>query len=189
MPYSRQTPRRPLRHFVTLNRLTEANWQVTAEMEKLGLWCSELDDIDVWLVPVSFHCYGWFQPKGDIYIPAVTGANLCDFITSKHTHLADVLRHEWSHALADRRPELVDCKRFIRTFGGGYESPHPVWEYHPDYHLTPYAATQPCEDFAETFHFYLRHKGRLPLRLADKSKISRKWEFVEWMAKQIARRA
>ena len=34
--------------------------------------------------------------------------------------------------------------------------------------LTPYAATSPCEDFAETFHFYLRHKGRLPLRQTRK---------------------
>ncbi len=186
MPYIRKTSRKPARHFVTLDRLTEANWQVTVEMEKLGLWCDELYEIDVWLVPVSFCCYGWFQPEGDIYIPAVTGANLSDFITSHHTRLTDVLRHEWSHALADRRPELVESKRFVRTFGGDYDSRHPVRDHDPDHHLTPYAASSPCEDFAETFHHYIRHKGRLPTRLADKPKIARKWEFIEWMAGRIS---
>ncbi|MGL5017190.1 MAG: hypothetical protein ACRDBP_03585, partial [Luteolibacter sp.] len=115
MPFARKTPRNPRRHFVTLTRLTEANWQVTAEMGRLGLWADELDDIDVYLVPISFACYGWFKPEGDIYIPAVNGANLSDLITGHHTRLTDVLRHEWAHALADRRPKLIESKRFTRT--------------------------------------------------------------------------
>ncbi len=188
MPYIRKAPRRPLRHVITLSQLTEANWQVIDEMERLGLWSEELDDIDVCLVPVSFACYGWFLPDGNIYIPAVTGANLSDLITGHHTRLTDVLRHEWAHALADRCPRLVETKRFIRIFGGHYESPQPVRTHDPDHHLTPYAAASACEDFAETFHFYLRHKGRLPLRLTNKPKIIRKWEFIEWMAMEIARR-
>ena len=187
MPYTRKTLRRPSRHVITHSQLTEANWQVMDEMERLGLWHDELDDVDVYLVPVSFACYGWYLPDADIYIPAVTGAHLSDLITGHHTRLTDVLRHEWSHALADRCPELVETKRFVRSFGGCYESPHPVWEYHPDLHLTRYAATQPCEDFAETFHHYLRHKGRLPVRLANKPAIIRKWQFMEWMADKIAR--
>ena len=182
MPYIRKTTRRPLRHVITRTQLSTSNWQVTTEMERLGLWCDELDDVDVWLVPVSFTCYGWYQPDSDIYIPAVTGAQLCDLITGHHTRLTDVLRHEWAHALADRRPRLVEGKRFVRTFGGSYESPHPVWEYHPDLHLTRYAAALPCEDFAETFHHYLRHKGRLPVRLANKPEILRKWQFIAGMA-------
>ena len=48
------------------------------------------------------------------------------------------------------------------------------------------AASLPCEDFAETFHHYLRHKGRLPVRLHDKPAIVRNWNFVEWMAGRIA---
>ncbi len=189
MPYIRKTPRRPLRHVITRTQLTTTNWQVTTEMERLGLWADELDDVDVWLVPVSFLCYGWYQPDADIYIPAVTGAHLSDFISGHHMRLSDVLRHEWAHALADRLPELIETKRFIRIFGGRYESPHPVREYHPDHHLTRYAATQPCEDFSETFHFYVRHKGRLPVRLANKPAILRKWQFMEWMAEKIARRS
>jgi hypothetical protein len=189
MPYSRKTTRRPLRHVITLTQLTEANWQVTTEMERLGLWCDALDDIDVRLVPVSFACYGWFQPEADIYIPAVTGANLSDLITGHHTRLTDVLRHEWAHALADRCPELVETKRFTRTFGGAYESCAAVRSHDPEHHLTPYAAASPCEDFAETFHYYLRHKGRLPVRLTHKPKIARKWESIEWMANKIARQS
>ena len=47
-------------------------------------------------------------------------------------------------------------------------------------------STMPCEDFAEVFHYYLRHKGRLPLRLANKPRIVRKWQFVKWLAKGIS---
>ena len=186
MPFIRKTPRRPSRHLITLSELSKTNWQVTCDMDNLGLWCRRLDDVEVYLVPVSFACYGWFLPDGHIYIPAVTGANLCDLITGHHTRLTDVLRHEWAHALADRRPRLVESRRFRNVFGASYDSPHPVWEYHPELHLTPYAASMPCEDFAETFHHYLRHKGRLPLRLKTKTEIIRKWEFIEWMAEQIS---
>jgi len=142
-----------------------------------------LGDVSVWLVPVSLGCYGWFMPEGDIYVPAVNGAQLSDFFLGHHTRLTDVLRHEWAHALADRRPRLVETKRFRSVFGAAYDSPGPAGEYHPDHHLTPYAATNPSEDFAETFHFYLRHKGRLPLRLREKPVIARKWSFVDSMAR------
>jgi hypothetical protein len=64
-------------------RVTESNWQVTTEMERLGLWHDALDDVDVYLVPVSFCCYGWFLPEGHIYIPGVTGAQLSDLITGQ----------------------------------------------------------------------------------------------------------
>jgi hypothetical protein len=186
MPYIRKTARRPARHVVTLSQLTLANWQVVEEMETLGLWHARLDDIDVCLVPLAFDCYGWYLPDGNIYIPAVTGANLCDLLTGHHTRLTDVLRHEWAHALADRRPRLVEGRRFRSVFGGSYQMQGPVWEYDPDLHLTKYAAAMPCEDFAETFHFFLRHKGRLPVRLANKPAIVRKWEFVECMARRLS---
>ena len=49
-----------------------------------------------------------------------------------------------------------------------------------------YAAAMPCEDFAEVFHHYLRHKGRLPVRLAAKKPIVKKWAFIDRMAQRIA---
>jgi hypothetical protein len=160
MPFCYRTPRRPRRHLISLLDLERANQQVTGEMENLGLWCSRLDDVTVCLVPVSRDCYGWFMPEGDISVPAVNGAQLSDLFLGHHTRLTD------------------ETKRFRSVFGAAYDSPDPVWEYHSDHHLTRYAATNPCEDFAETFHFYLRHKGRLPLRLQDKPEIVRKWGFV-----------
>ena len=188
MPYSRKTPRRLRRHLVTLAELDRTNQQVTGEMERLGLWSDALAEVGVWLVPVSLDCYGWHSgTPGSISIPAVSFASLGDYLRGDHVRLADVLRHEWAHALADRMPKLVYNADFRRVFGGSYASPRPVWEYHPDLHLTRYAATCPCEDFAETFHFYLRHKGRLPLRLSGKREIVRKWRFVARMARAMAK--
>lgn len=183
MPFTRKTPRKSSNLVITLSALTLANRQVTEEMDDLGLWHRKLDSIDVYLVPIHYNCYGWFMPDGHIYIPAVTGATLSDLVTGHHTRLTDVLRHEWAHALADRRPRLVAGRRFRKAFGGHYDSPHQFFDYHPDLHLTTYAASKPCEDFAETFHYYLRHKGRLPMRLQNKDGIVQKWEFIASMAK------
>ena len=49
-------------------------------------------------------------------------------------------------------------------------------------HLTSYAAASPCENFGETFHFYLRHNDHLPVRLNHESEIARKWESIDRMA-------
>jgi len=186
MPFTRTTSRRIGRHIITLSALTRANWQVTNELEALGLWCHRLDKVDVRLVPVAFDCYGWFQPDAHIYIPVINLAQLSDFFQGQHTRVTDVLRHEWAHALADRRPKLVENRSFRRVFGGRYETQTQVEEYDPDLHLTPYASSMPCEDFAETFHFYLRHKGRLPVYLHTKPEIARKWAFIEQLAEQIS---
>lgn len=132
----------------------------------------------------SWRFYGWYLRH--IFIPAITGAQLSDFIMGRHTRLTDVLRHEWAHAVADRHQSLMDTKRFVRDFGGPYESTDAVHDYDPDRHLTHYAASMPCEDFAEVFHYYLRHRGRLPVRLAGKPIIVRKWQFVKWLAKSIS---
>ena len=123
MPFCYRSPRRPCRHLISLRDVERANCQATREMENLGLWCPRLDDVTVWLVPVSLGRYGWFMPEGDIYVPAVNGAQLSDFVLGYHTRLTDVIRHEWAHALADRRPRIVETKRFSSVFGGAYESP------------------------------------------------------------------
>lgn len=183
MPYTRKTSQRFRRHLITYSDVCEANWQVTTEMDRLGLWHPRLDTVEVYHVPASFCCYGWFRVKGDIFIPAVTGAQLSDFFSGYHTRLTDVLRHEWSHALADRRPGLVRTRRFREVFGGPYKSTKPVADHDPDEHLTPYAATSACEDFAETFSYYLRHKGRVPAHLWRKPTIVEKWEFVASLAR------
>ena len=136
----------------------------------------------MWLVPASFACHGLHQGHIHIHIPAISGAQLSDLLFGYHTRLTDVLRHEWAHAFADRRPGLVRTRRFRDTFGGPYQSTKAAGGCDPSEHLTAYAATSPCEDFAETFHFYLRHKGRLPVQLQGKPVIVRKWRFIQAMA-------
>jgi len=187
MPYSRKTRRRIRRHLVTLAELDRTNRQVTREMARLGLWSDALAEVDVWLVPVSLACYGWHSgDPGAISIPAVSLAHLGDFLRGQHTRLADVLRHEWAHALADIHPGLVGRPAFARCFGGDYDDELAPHDHDPARHLTEYAAAMPCEDFAETFHFYLRHRGRLPVRLAGKPVIARKWNYVERIARAMA---
>jgi hypothetical protein len=187
MPHLQYAARKLRRHVITLGDVCRANNQVTDEMDNLGLWSDRLEKIEVYWVPVSWDHYGWYHRH--IYIPAITGAQLSDFFQGKYTRLTDVLRHEWAHAVADRHQQLIDTSRFERVFGGPYESDDAVREYDADHHLTHYAAVNPCEDFAEVLHYYLRHKGRLPVRLTDKPRIVRKWQFVKWLAKSISAEA
>jgi hypothetical protein len=184
MPHQQQAVRQLRRHVITWRDVCRANNQVTDELANLGFWSDRLEKIEVYWVAASLRHYGWYQRH--IYIPAITGAQLSDLICGRHTRLTDVLRHEWAHAVADRHQYLIAAGRFERVFGGPYESDDAVREYDPDLHLTEYAATSPCEDFAEVFHYYLRHKGRLPVRLADKPRIVRKWRFVKWLARSIS---
>lgn len=188
MPYTRKAPRILKRHLVTLAGLERVNQQVAREMESLGLWSPGHADVEVWLVPVSLNCYGWHSGSpGSISIPAVSFAHLGDYLYGYHTRLSDIMRHERAHALAEIHPAFFDCPAFVRCFGGEYGSTRPAVDFHRDRHLTPYAATSPCENFAETFHFYLRHKGRLPVRLQDRLAIVRKWRFIQLMARRISR--
>jgi hypothetical protein len=184
MPYSHKTERRPMRHLIGIRDLDSANWKVTNEMAALGLWTDELHEVEVRLVPLSLACYGWHQ--GHIHIPRVSGAQLFDLWRGYHTRLTDIIRHEWAHAVADIYPDFVESDRFVRCFGGSHEDSSSVIDYDPGHHVTRYAAVQPCEDFAEVFHFYLRHKGRLPLRLSSRKPVVKKWEFIHRMARRIA---
>ena len=181
MPHTRAARRRWRDHIITPADVGRANRAVVREMETLGLWSARLDDINVLWVPASVLCYGWYQ--GEILIPGIAGVRLLEFIRGIHTSLRDVLRHEWAHAVADHRPAAIGTKRFVSAFGGSYDGEEKVSDYDPDDHLTLYAATCPCEDFAEVFHFYLKHKGRLPVRLRNKPAIVRKWKFVASLAR------
>jgi len=185
MPYQQRAPRDLRRHVITYDDVCRANDQVTRELKRLGFWNDALAGVQVYWVHASWNCYGWYE--GDISIPAITGARLSELILGRHTRLTDVLRHEWAHGVADHWPSLINTPRFRRVFGGSYDqeafaAAHDAW-----HHLTHYAASHPCEDFAEVFHFYLRHKGRLPKRHSHRPAIVRKWRFVARMASHISR--
>ena len=101
-----------------------------------------------------------------------------------------VIRHEFGHALADRYPETLESGGlFVKAFGSAYgdkpaEDTNPVnWEF--DF-VTPYAASAPREDFAETFMLFLKHKGKLPAKYANKPAIVKKWKAVAEIVKRVA---
>jgi hypothetical protein len=64
--------------------------------------------------------------------------------------LRDVLRHEYAHAVVHLYSGLLRRLRFASVFGHGYYS-KVASEFDPEKHVTPYVATQPAEDFADTF--------------------------------------
>lgn len=180
MPYQQKAPCRLRRHIITYQDVCRANDQTIAEMVKLGLWRESLEDVNVYWVPASWSYYGWYL--GHIYIPALAGAQMTDLLAGNHTTLRDILRHEWAHALAEHAPNFIETPLFKRIFGNHYEHPSPVRDYDAAHHVTRYATTLTCEDFVEVFHHYLRHKGRLPIRLAGKPSIVKKWHFIAAMA-------
>jgi hypothetical protein len=104
---------------------------------------------------------GW--EGGNIYIPSIRLSSLLAlFGYREYFSLRHVLRHEYGHALAHKHPGLVKRSRdFTATFGGRYDRRRRVDDYSPFMHVSEYAATQPGEDFAETFALYVRNKGTI----------------------------
>lgn len=172
-------PRSPLRlRIVTLCQLSRSLARVRRELEAHGFWDQPLASIGVFLVPVG-KAYGWqwYGSTGEIGIPAVSLCRLGDLFGRRYTPLADVLRHEHGHALADTHRGLFRSTQFRSAFGAAHES-ETAFEFDPEFHVSAYAATNASEDFAETFMLYLKHGGRLPACI-DTRYIRAKWKFVE----------
>ena len=152
-------------HIVTLRRLERALNRVIPELERHGFWDDRMDDVDVCLVGVrSAYGYQDYGGSGEIWIPAVSLSKIADRFTGRYTALADVLRHEYGHAFADTHRGLMRRRSFRQAFWTTIGDDDPM-RYDPDFHVTPYAATNAGEDFAETFMLYLKHGGRLPKKL------------------------
>ena len=173
-------------HTVTLPRLNRALGRVNKELHAQGLWNAKLQEIDVYLVPFGF-AYGWqwYGSTGDIGIPALSLAKLRDWIKGSYVSLADILRHEYAHAIAHTHRGLIRSRRFTRAFMASHENLQP-FVYNPELHVSPYAATCAAEDFAEVFMLYLRHGTRLPACL-ESPVIRRKWNFVKALCGAIKR--
>jgi hypothetical protein len=62
---------------ITLEQLNRAHYHVMGELESLGLFSSPMSDVEVFLVPFSWTCYGWQNYGGDgaICIPSISVAN------------------------------------------------------------------------------------------------------------------
>ena len=173
---------------VTLDRLNSALDDVIRDFRHFGIWNDKLYAVDVYLVPVGY-AYGWKWngPAGHISIPAVSLSRLGSamFGIGQKWGLRDVVRHEYGHAVADLYPNLSRTSSFRWTFGR-YDHGKRLRAYAPEHHVTPYASTRPCEDFAEVFMFYIKTRGKLPSRF-DTRIIRSKWDFVSRYVKSIAR--
>jgi hypothetical protein len=163
---------------VTISQLNRALSRVRRELDSHGFWDKPLASINVFLVPVGA-AYGWqwYGSTGEIGIPAVSLGRLRDIFGQRYTSVADVLRHEHGHALADTHRGLFRSRQFRSAFGAAHNW-KKRFEFDPDFHVSDYASTNPMEDFAETFMLFLKHGGRLPARI-DTRYIRAKWKFVE----------
>lgn len=169
---------------VNQRRLDSANYAVTSELDRLGLYDAPMQAVETYLVPFGL-AYGWqyYGDNGHICIPRVSLSRLSHLWRGSYSSLRDVLRHEFGHALADTHRGLFRSRRFSNAFGAAHNW-NIEWEYHPDHHVTTYAAAAPAEDFAEVFMFYLRYDGRLPARIAT-FPIRRKWRFIDELREVI----
>jgi hypothetical protein len=172
--------------FVTQQRLDRANHAVTSELSIYGFYDPAVQAVDTHLVLFG-SAYGWqsYGSTGHINIPRVSLSRLSHLWDGGYTSLRDVLRHEFAHAIADTHRGLFRSRQFSDAFGAAHHWDFG-WEYDPEHHVSPYAATAPAEDFAETFMFYLRHDGVLPTRYAT-GPIKGKWRFIRRLAQAISK--
>ena len=186
--------------YTSYGEVNRAYNKVRKELWKLGvLWDgSELDAVECRyeaLNPAGLVGYMGFyefiaRGDGNIHFPAVyNGLDRRLRWIDKMTTV-DVLRHEFGHALSDRYPETLEKGGvFQAAFGGPCcDEPAPgtdpeVWEGRC---VSRYAATNTQEDFAETFRFFVKHKGKIPAKFARKPAIRKKWKAVAEIVKRVA---
>ena len=179
--------------FCTVSR---AYINVRSELWKLGvLWDgSKLDGVECIYEPIDLlaSVRGWmgYFDYGDknIHFPSIYLSNPFNWVDKNSA--ADVLRHEFGHALMDRYYQPLTLGSLFRAAFGGPHGAKPApgsdpddWE---DRCVSGYAATQTQEDFAETFMLFVKHKGKIPARFAKKPAIRKKWKTVAEIVKRVA---
>jgi hypothetical protein len=161
---------------ITLSSLNRALRRVADELDTHGFYADDVAALPVWLDGwPRVDTYGYWD--GAIHIPAVTLHRVhTRWFGGSYTSLADVLRHEYGHAVADLYPRLLRSKRFAAVFGARHDDDDEQ-EYDPALHVSTYAATNAAEDWAEVFMSYHRCRGRLPPSWSTTA-IRAKWRFV-----------
>ncbi len=128
----------------------------------------------------DFGVFGFTTYKNKIYIPEYAwGRGM--------TTIVDVIRHEFAHAYANLYQYDSVFKGFALAFGGNYGEINPdcVKRKHC---VSFYAEQSTQEDFAETFMFYLKFKGKIPSSFAEDKYIAKKWDFVRIFIKSLAKK-
>ena len=161
---------------ITLPSLNRALDRVRNELAAHGFYADDVAAVPVWLDGwPRLETYGYWD--GEIHVPAVTLDRVrTHWFGGVYTSLADVLRHEYGHAVADLYPRLVRSKRFRDAFSTHHDDERPH-EFDPGLHVSTYAATCASEDWAEVFMAFHRCRGRLPARWSTTA-IRAKWQFV-----------
>lgn len=175
----------PRIHVVTPENLARARRRVIRELERHGFWDDDLAAVAVELTWLG-SAYGWqyYGSTGEIKIPRVSVARIQDRLNeTSYVSLADVLRHEYGHALADTHRGLFRSRRFSDAFGAPHDGVGGR-AYDSLCFVSEWAATDAAEDYAETFALWLRHGGRLPSRL-DTPAIREKWRFVRDLGRRM----
>lgn len=187
--------------------LVRALGEVAAELDEAGLLTERLSRVEVVLQGVAVgRTAGWFIERpgwfrrlrgieaGMIQIPRTSLPRLLLRLGGRRPpmrSLRDVLRHEYGHAFAHTHPGLVRRSQAFRAaFGAPYDSDTPAEGPCWGDHVTPYAATAPYEDFAETFMTYLRVRGRIG-RFRGRPGVYSKLQFVRQLgisASRVGRR-
>ena len=127
---------------------------------------------------------GWFYPSDEnIHVPSICGADIYPWC-SEGRCLADVLRHEYGHALEGKYPKFIHNNEFRKAFGKAYGDKKSS-DINMNHYVSTYAMTCPQEDFAETFMHYMKYRGILPGKWAKVPAIRRKWSFIDQLRKKI----
>lgn len=186
--------------FLGLEVLTRAFNRVRRELSSMGILFdgSRLDGVECYLACLprnvfnreEWGCYlaQGFCDCGVIFVPNVDFAAF----NGGRRILADVLRHEFGHALVDLYGKSLGedfTVLFAKAFGGPYgarlrpKKEQASWE---GKYVSAYAATATREDFAETFMLFMKHKGKMPARFCGKRAVEMKWNAVAKIVKSIA---
>ncbi len=177
----------------TTKEINATKCRVASELKRFGLWTPHIADISV-SVGIFSGAYGYINlcdrgKPAEIFIPIISVSRIYDALGlwpgPAHYSRSDILRHEYGHALAYIHRGLIRSPKFRDAFHFAHDCEDEI-EYDPEFHFTTYAATDPSEDWAETFMFYLKHRGRLPETHKSPAK-KIKWHFVRDFIDQVKR--
>ncbi len=174
---------------------------VLSEMAELGLLTDRMYRVKVYSQPIDLFGYvGLYVEDVDpvshflgvrgrsIYIPRMTFQQIFKKMAGigrRCGSIRDVLRHEYGHALAVEHPSLIRrSKTFKRVFGDAYDSDESPEGYNSMNHVSKYAATNPAEDFAESFMVYLRVKGDIE-KYRSRPGVYRKLRFCSLLRSKL----
>ena len=96
-----------------------------------------------------------------------------------------LLRHEYAHALEDNYEQFVHVKAFVKAFGAEYGDTVVFKEGTEENYISLYAQSMTQEDFAETFMYYMKYKGKLPEKWSDNRATRAKWSFFDDLRAKI----